>query len=225
MACSTLPSNSAAKTSNSGTGCPAWIAVVYNRLARSTMVRAMTLDEFCGRLLRQGRSNAVFSRLHYDPEVRRWTEVADAEASWGALRDGYDAIMAAARRVDVLVRHKEAMGFPIGATEIACLHAGYSAACRVAKTRGIAGGSPRIKKAHIGSRAESCGVGPPSFEATEVISECWPGATARIAPARLTSARRVTSAPSCGRTNCRRELGDVSRPANSRFLLRAQPPW
>src|SRR5204863_5645625 len=39
------------------------LRVIHSRLARSTMVRSIDIEGFCERLVKQGRSNAHFSRL------------------------------------------------------------------------------------------------------------------------------------------------------------------
>lgn len=111
--------------------------VVYNAHAASTMVRRIDLDGFCARLIRQGRSNVLFSRLHQDGEVQRWTEVAQAEAVWPGIAPVYDALVQSARHLDRLATRKEESGFPLEEADTRWLHHGYRTACRAAKMRGI----------------------------------------------------------------------------------------
>lgn len=57
------------------------LSVVFHRHAVSHMVRAITYDDFCRRCERQGAALYLFSRLHADPVVQRYCQVADA-AKW-----------------------------------------------------------------------------------------------------------------------------------------------
>jgi glycosyltransferase involved in cell wall biosynthesis len=114
------------------------LRVVYEERAVSTMVRGFTLDEFCDRLVRQGRSNAVFSRLHDSPEVQRWTEVAGAVEMWARIATGYPAISESARRLDAMARRKRQMGFNLDTVDVEWLHVAYWDACRASKIKGIA---------------------------------------------------------------------------------------
>lgn len=112
-------------------------AVTFNRHAVSMMVRQISLAQICERLAAQGRSNVVFSRLHGDPAVQRWTQVAEAQASWGSVGPAYDAIVRSARHLDTLVRRKRQWGLQLNDLEIRCLHRAYWSACRAALFKGI----------------------------------------------------------------------------------------
>ena len=59
--------------------------IVYDPNAVQYMNRAVTFDEFCARCERQGRSQAVFSRLHADRRVREHCEVVGAAERWAAV--------------------------------------------------------------------------------------------------------------------------------------------
>ncbi len=111
--------------------------VVYTANAVTTMVRLLTLDEFCDRLFRQGRSSALFSRLHPDDEVQRWCETAGADARWAKVALEDQDLLGAARRLDRLARVKRALGFNLTEDDTRWLHRAYWAACRAAKLRGI----------------------------------------------------------------------------------------
>jgi hypothetical protein len=52
------------------------------------MVRDISFDAFCTRLIRQGESQYVFSQLHPDTEVQKWTEMIGAEEEWRKNRNG-----------------------------------------------------------------------------------------------------------------------------------------
>jgi glycosyltransferase involved in cell wall biosynthesis len=111
--------------------------VVYNARAISTMIRRFTLDDLCERLVRQGRSNAVFSRIHPDEEIQRWTEVGGAEAAWQRVAPVYDAIIRSARHLDAMAARKREFGFQLEEPETRWLDRAYWSACRAAKLKGI----------------------------------------------------------------------------------------
>jgi glycosyltransferase involved in cell wall biosynthesis len=117
--------------------------VVYNENAVTTMVRRVTFDEFCSRLGRQGQSNFVFSRIHTDPIVQRWTEVEDFEEKWQRVAPLYENLIGAGRRIDCLARRKRAAGFELTEADTAALHHAYFAAFRAAKLKGIANAAGR----------------------------------------------------------------------------------
>jgi len=113
------------------------LRVVYNRKAVSTMIRDIDFDGFCQRLIRQGRSNHVFSRMHPDREIVSWAETHDAEARWDKVSPSYDAILNSARQLDKLVNMEIAAGFEIDKLTESLLHRAYFAAFRVCKLKGI----------------------------------------------------------------------------------------
>jgi GT2 family glycosyltransferase len=111
--------------------------VVYNAKAVTAMVRGVDFDGFCRRLVRQGRSNYVFSRLHAEAEVQSWTEVADFDQAWYPIEPEYEAILCSARHLDRAARLKLASGFEVDDAETALLHRAYWGAFRAAKLKGI----------------------------------------------------------------------------------------
>jgi GT2 family glycosyltransferase/glycosyltransferase involved in cell wall biosynthesis len=60
--------------------------VNYRRGAVQHMNRGLTYEDFCLRCERQGRSLALFSRMHRDPTVQRYCLVAEAAERWPTLR-------------------------------------------------------------------------------------------------------------------------------------------
>ncbi|HET6171004.1 MAG TPA: glycosyltransferase [Gaiellales bacterium] len=58
------------------------LEVVYAAGAVSLMNRAVTLEEFCRRVERQGHSQLWFSRLHADPSVQTWCGTERAAERW-----------------------------------------------------------------------------------------------------------------------------------------------
>jgi glycosyltransferase involved in cell wall biosynthesis len=113
------------------------LRVIYDAGAVLTMVRRATLDELCNRLVRQGRSNRVFSELHRVPAVHRWTERATLEERWKTGRADYESLMAATRALDDSARQKIAAGLELPEPELAALHEHYYAALGAAKARGF----------------------------------------------------------------------------------------
>jgi glycosyltransferase involved in cell wall biosynthesis/SAM-dependent methyltransferase len=114
------------------------LQVVYNAHAVTLMTRTISFDVFCRRLVRQGRSNAVFSRLHRDAAVvQRWSEVEGADEAWQALAPSYHAIVESAAHLDRMARLKGTLGFPLEAAEREALHRSYSAAFKASKLKGI----------------------------------------------------------------------------------------
>ncbi len=111
------------------------LGVVYNRTAVSTTVRAITYDQFCDRVYRQGRSNAVFSLLHPVPEIRLYTGVDEAERAWPTLGGEIDGILERGRKLDHVARRKMAAGLALAGDEV-FLHRAYERAFRASRVRG-----------------------------------------------------------------------------------------
>jgi GT2 family glycosyltransferase len=113
------------------------LKVVYDAQAVSTMTRRISFDGFCNRLVRQGRSNYVFSTLHSADQVQAWTEVTGVDATWREIEPVYDAILRSARLLEKAVVLKAELGLPLNDGELELLHRGYWSAFRAAKIRGI----------------------------------------------------------------------------------------
>ena len=121
------------------------LTVVYDKNAESTMIRNISFDEFCSRLIRQGRSNHVFSRLHPSPEIKRWTFVNKAEAVWEKLEPVYEAVVRSARELDRLANLKKKLDFGVDDLTQRLLHRGYYAAFRSCIFKGISEGEENVK--------------------------------------------------------------------------------
>ena len=132
------------------------LRVIYNARAMSTTVRAISFDAFCHRLARQGASNAVFSQLHDDPLVQRWTEV-DQATRWEALAPRYEMILKAARTCDAAVRAKLRMGRPTEEDETPLFEA-YEAAFRASRIKGLA---EKLREQHERPKSPSRRESPP----------------------------------------------------------------
>lgn len=85
--------------------------VVYNKNACSTMIRSISLDEFCERAKRQGRSNWLFHQKHPVPEITKWTDVEDLDARWKIIEPRLNQNKKSARELEriVLARMKNAV--------------------------------------------------------------------------------------------------------------------
>ena len=112
------------------------LRVVYNARAITSMVRAYSFDQFCDRLIKQGRSNFVFSQLHSDPEVREWTEV-DEIAKWDKIEPVYEMLRKAGRDLDAIFRYKRKVGIDT-AEDREILYQTYRTAFRASKIKGLA---------------------------------------------------------------------------------------
>src|SRR5579871_4777862 len=110
--------------------------VVYNAHAITTMIRPYSFDQFCERLIKQGRSNFIFSQLHRDREVRDWSEVDDIK-KWELLGPLYQIFRKSGRELDAAVRYKQQIGM---ATEEdwQMLHEAFWVAFRASKIKGMA---------------------------------------------------------------------------------------
>lgn len=113
------------------------LRVVYNHKALSYMVRPVGFDDFCNRLIKQGRSQYVFSSLHDDPAVYQWAEMKDAEEKWGRIRDVYDAKRNSARGLDRIANAKLQLNLGLDDTTKRLLHDAYWWVFRASKVKGI----------------------------------------------------------------------------------------
>ncbi len=66
------------------------LKVIYNRKARSFMIRPVDYDAFCRRSERKGEAQAMLSRLHPDPVIRRYAEIDGAVEKWERRRATLD---------------------------------------------------------------------------------------------------------------------------------------
>jgi hypothetical protein len=116
------------------------LKVVYNARAVSTMVRDISFDAFCSRLIRQGESEYVFSQLHPDAEVQKWTEMIGAEEEWQRIESVYEAVVRSAKELDRIANLKLEMGLELDDITTDLLHRAYRNAFRACKLKGICNG-------------------------------------------------------------------------------------
>ena len=113
------------------------LCVIYNRRARSVMIRNIDFDSFCQRLTAQGESQYRFSRLHPAPEVQRWTEMIGAKEAWVKIAPVYATLLRSARELDRIANLRMDARIPLDHVTIALLHGAYSNASRACKLKGI----------------------------------------------------------------------------------------
>jgi len=113
------------------------LKVVYNARAVSTMVRDISFDSFCTRLIRQGESQYVFSQLHPDAEVQNWTEMIGFEEEWQRIEKVYEAVIRSARELDRIANLKLDLGLELDDVTTDLLHRAYRNAFRACKFKVI----------------------------------------------------------------------------------------
>lgn len=113
------------------------LKVVYNANAVAYMIRPVDFDGFCQRLIKQGRSNLVCSRLHVAPEVQEWCEVKGVAEKWMKIGPHYETLMASARHLDTIARIKLDKGFDLDETTRKLLHQAYWQTFQACKIKGI----------------------------------------------------------------------------------------
>jgi len=113
------------------------LKVVYNADAISYMARPVTFDEFCQRLMKQGRSNYIFSRLHDETEVVKWAEISEAEIMWGKIEPFYEAKIRSARELDKIANFKLQHHLDIDDSTKRLLFKSYFWAFKASKYKGI----------------------------------------------------------------------------------------
>ena len=113
------------------------LKLVYNAQAVSTMVRDISFDAFCTRLIRQGESQYVFSQLHPDAEIQNWTEMIGAEEEWQKIETVYEAVIRSARELDRIANLKLELGLEFDDMTTDLLHRAYRNAFRACKFKGI----------------------------------------------------------------------------------------
>lgn len=122
------------------------LRVVYNRRGESKMIRPLTFDDFCSRLIRQGRSQYVFSTLHDDPAVHKWAEMEDAEEKWNNIKDAYEEKVKSARELDKLANTKLKLGLELDDVTIRLLYSAYWWVFRACKLKGISEAREGLEK-------------------------------------------------------------------------------
>ena len=134
---------------------PYGLKVVYNTRAVSKMIRVVTFDDFCKRLMKQGRSQYVFSQLHDDPRVHQWAEIPGSEAAWAAIRPVFDAKLASARSLDEIAAKRLELKLDLDQLTRRLLYEAYWWAFRACKIKGIAEAREEMQKEEVQEKGAS----------------------------------------------------------------------
>jgi glycosyltransferase involved in cell wall biosynthesis len=117
---------------------PHGLRVLYEAAASSTMIRAISFDDFCSRSYRQGRSQFHFASLHPDPKIREYCEIEISLAAWRKHWRDYAAILRRTRALDRLANIRLEAGFSIPISFQKRLDAAYRLAFFLSRAKGVA---------------------------------------------------------------------------------------
>jgi len=101
------------------------------------MIRPVTFDDFCRRLIKQGRSQYVFSTLHNNPDVHKWAEIPGAEEQWQDIKDIFDVKMRSASELDRIANMKMHYKLVLDDLTRGLLYKAYWWIFRACKIKGI----------------------------------------------------------------------------------------
>jgi glycosyltransferase involved in cell wall biosynthesis len=113
------------------------LKVIYNNRAVSKMIRPVAFDDFCERLVRQGRSQYIFGTLHNDPNVHAWAEIADADKKWKNIEPVYNVKLRSARELDKIANMKQRYHLDLDDLTRRLVFKSYWWAFKACKIRGI----------------------------------------------------------------------------------------
>jgi len=114
------------------------LRVIYEPAASSTMIRAISFDDFCTRSYRQGRSQFYFASLHPDPKIREYCEIDVLLAAWREHWRDYAAILRRTRGLDRLANIRLEAGFSIPILFQKRLDDAYRLAFFLSRAKGVA---------------------------------------------------------------------------------------
>lgn len=112
------------------------LRVIYEPSARTTMIRALSFDDFCHPSIRQGRSQWVFAALHGTEAVRDYCEIEAALAAWACLRSDFAAILWRVRALDRMMQARGPLALPLSAQSEAELDTAYRDAFFLCRAKG-----------------------------------------------------------------------------------------
>lgn len=113
------------------------LRVVYNSSGVTEMIRPVTFDDFCRRLVKQGRSQYVFSTLHDDPAVHAWAEMEGAEERWHTIKNDYAEKVKSARELDKVANTKLKLNLELDDVTTRLLYSAYWWVFKACKMKGI----------------------------------------------------------------------------------------
>ena len=101
------------------------LKVIYNKKAISTMIRMISLKDFCRRTENQGYSNWIFSRIHQEEEISSWCFVNNLENEWNRIKNLFDHYKKSAEDLDELINIRLKNGMNIPDNLLDTLHKAY----------------------------------------------------------------------------------------------------
>ncbi len=113
------------------------LKVVYNAKAVSMANRAITLHDFCKRLILRGRDQYILSRLHQDPGLHKWAEVMGSEEEWEVIRPIFNAKIRSTFELDKIANLNTTYGFSQDNLTSRLLHNAYKWTFKACKIKGI----------------------------------------------------------------------------------------
>jgi glycosyltransferase involved in cell wall biosynthesis len=113
------------------------LKVVYNAKAVSRMIRPIMFDDFCRRLIKQGRSQYIFSTLHSDPGVHEWAEISGAEEKWNNFKDIFEVKIRSCKELDKIAYMKQKFNIDLDDVTKRLLYEAYWWAFQACKVKGI----------------------------------------------------------------------------------------
>lgn len=113
------------------------LKVVYDRQAISHMIRALDFESFCRRSYLQGQSNWVFSQLHNEPAVEKWSKVNNADMKWKKLEPIFENTIKSARDIDRFAQSRINNSLALDELTKAFLHRAYGEAFTANFIKGV----------------------------------------------------------------------------------------
>lgn len=113
------------------------LKVVYHKKAKSIMIRLLSIDDFFRRLIKQGKSQYILSKIHDTSEIKRWAEIDNAEEIWRDVAGVFEQLLNSARKLDLLVNTRIEEGLDIDDYTTQLLHRSYWNAFNACKLKGI----------------------------------------------------------------------------------------
>ena len=112
------------------------LKVIYNKNAKSTMIRKFTLADFLKRSYKQGSSNYIFSAKHKAYEIDMWTNTLDLESRWKLIKYNFPFIRKSCSDLDFLVNTKIKHGSDLDDFTLNALYQRYHEAIANEKLKG-----------------------------------------------------------------------------------------
>ncbi|MCR6476971.1 glycosyltransferase [Variovorax sp. ZS18.2.2] len=120
------------------------LRVIYEPRALTTMIRSLSLEQFCDRSYRQGLSQRVFASFYDDPKVHAYCEIDAAKDGWAQGRTRYAAHLRWTRQLEHLVVTRKAAGMSIAPLLRETLDQAYREAFFLSRAKGIVDMSKRM---------------------------------------------------------------------------------